>query len=154
MSCQIEIQNEAEFPLSEARLREAIVTVLDEEQIVEPCALTVVVTDDATVQDYNRQYRGIDAPTDVLSFPAGEPPVLLEDEPRYLGDLIIAYPYTQAQAATGDHAMGDMLALLVMHGTLHLLGHDHDTPENQAAMWAAQSSVLRRLGIAERIVEG
>jgi probable rRNA maturation factor len=106
-----------------------------------------VVTDDDSVASLNRQYRNVDAPTDVLSFPAAAPPVELQDEPRYLGDLVIAYPYASAQAAREGHAFNDSLALLVVHGTLHLLGYDHDTQEHRAEMWAAQEQVLKALHI-------
>jgi probable rRNA maturation factor len=100
----------------------------------------------------NRQFRGIDAPTDVLSFPADEPPIEIDDEPPYLGDLIIAYPYASEQAARQGHTLSDSLSLLVVHGTLHLLGYDHDTPEHRAEMWAAQDAALTALGISTAIV--
>ncbi len=95
-----------------------------------------------------RQYRQVDAPTDVLSFPAeGEGPGAL-DEPPYLGDLIVALPTIERQAQNEGHNAEDELLLAVVHGSLHLLGYDHDTPEHQAAMWAIQDELLRSLGVA------
>jgi probable rRNA maturation factor len=76
----------------------------------------------------------------------------LPDEPVYLGDLVIAYPYAQAQAQREGHDMMHSLLLLVVHGTLHLLGYDHDTVSNRAAMWAAQDRVLAALGVPLAIV--
>jgi len=110
------------------------------------CDLTVVISNDAQLQELNRQYLGIDAPTDVLSFQADE----LDPETgrRYLGDVIISYPRAQAQAETGGHAVPDELQLLVVHGVLHLLGHDHGVDAEKEKMWALQAEVLIRLGCA------
>jgi probable rRNA maturation factor len=119
--------------------------------------LTIVITGDEEVRDLNRTYRQIDAPTDVLSFSeqesAGEdgpalalPPELAEEMGAYLGDIVIAYPYTERQAAAFANPLRSELRLLVIHGTLHLLGYDHDTPEAEARMWAAQDAALASLG--------
>jgi probable rRNA maturation factor len=153
MTVELDLLNDPGYPVDQQRLYTAVERVLEIEGIKELCAMSIVLTDDETIRDYNRQYRQVDAPTDVLSFPADEPPVSLPDEPRYLGDLLIAYPYSQAQAEREGHPTEDMLALLVIHGTLHLLGHDHDSPENQAVMWAAQAAALQALGIAPHIAD-
>lgn len=147
MSFQIDIQNQGDYALNADRLRAAAAIVLTQQTAEPATGLSVVVADDAFVAGLNRQFRAIDAPTDVLSFPADEPPVAEDGEPPYLGDLIIAYPYASAQAASAGHLLDDSLALLVVHGTLHLLGYDHDTPENRAAMWAAQADALTALNI-------
>ena len=76
----------------------------------------------------------------------------IADEAPYLGDLVIAYPYASAQATGLGHPLADSLALLVVHGTLHLLGYDHDTTESRAAMWAAQARALTTLNISPEIV--
>lgn len=147
MAFQIDIQNQGDYPLNEPRLQAAAATVLMQQNAEPESGLTVVVADDAFVAGLNYQFRQIDAPTDVLSFPADEPLVDEEGEPPYLGDLIIAYPYASAQATSAGHVLDDSLALLVVHGTLHLLGFDHDTPENRATMWAAQAAALAALNI-------
>ena len=110
------------------------------------CDLTVVISSDAQLLELNRQYLGIDAPTDVLSFQADE----LDPETgrRYLGDVIISYPQARMQAEAGGHAVLDELQLLVVHGVLHLLGHDHAAPAEKDKMWAVQAEALRRLGCA------
>ena len=111
--------------------------------------LTVVVTDDATVQALNREHRGLDAPTDVLSFANEDEdddfPVL--EESSYLGDIIIAYPTAERQAQRMGHTTAEEVTLLTVHGTLHLLGFDHNTPEKKAEMWQAQQSILADLGL-------
>ncbi len=140
------------------RLRAAIRQTLAAHQAPAGSTLTLIVTDDASVQQLNRQYRGVDAPTDILSFPAqlnsvdAEPIQMLPDElaaelGSYLGDLIIALPYTQRHAAELGHPLEDELVLLVVHGTLHLLGYDHDNAQNQARMWQKQAELLSALRV-------
>lgn len=122
-------------------------------------ALTLVVTTDEAVQELNRTYRGVDAPTDVLSFAAQEsapsapelaelPPELVAELAGYLGDVIIAYPYAERQALHYQNSVAAELRLLAVHGVLHLLGYDHATPEEEAAMWALQSAGLAPFGDA------
>jgi probable rRNA maturation factor len=111
-------------------------------------ALTLVMTDDETLRALNRAYLGIDAPTDVLSF-GGESPDFVSppDAEVYLGDVVIAYPQAQAQATAAGHPIEAELALLVVHGVLHLLGYDHVHPDDKAAMWERQADILARLGL-------
>lgn len=114
-------------------------------------ALAVVITDSETIQELNRQYRGIAAPTDVLSFENTLDPDFPELDPAadgYLGDIIIAYPVAQAQALATGHTPQDEIILLAVHGLLHLLGFDHDTPENKEAMWNIQQQVMTELKLA------
>ncbi|MBI1877337.1 MAG: rRNA maturation RNase YbeY [Chloroflexi bacterium] len=114
-------------------------------------SVTVVVTGNDAIQELNAQYRGIAAPTDVLSFantPDPDFPELDEATAGHLGDIIIAFPVAQAQAVTGGHTPQDELTLLAAHGFLHLLGFDHDTPANKKIMWAAQAQVMAELGLA------
>ena len=150
----IDVQiDEAYIPhVDEENLRAAAVATLASYDI-EEAELTIVVTSDEEVQALNREYRGIDAPTDVLSFASQEgdedlavPPELAAELDRYLGDVIIAYPYTMQQAAHFENDPAAELRLMVVHGVLHLLGEDHDTPEAEAAMWARQEKVLAQLG--------
>ncbi len=152
MTFTIDIQNEADYPVDAARLQAASQQVLSQHDVDPDTTLSIVFVDNAYIQNVNQQFRGVDAPTDVLSFPADEPPVEIEGELPYLGDLIVAFPYASEQAAREGHALMDSLSLLVVHGTLHLLGYDHDTTENRAEMWAAQDEALTALGISTAIV--
>lgn len=149
---EINVQNEAGFAVDHERMVEAALSVLTEHVPEGNRALTIVITDDAQVAELNRRYRGIDAPTDVLSFPVDEPNLVIPDEPQYLGDLVIAYPYAAAQAAREGHSVQESLMLLVVHGTLHLLGYDHDNSTHRLAMWAAQAKALEALNISLEIV--
>ncbi len=106
---------------------------------------TLVITDDAAVAALNRQYRAIDGPTDVLSFSAVEPTPGFVSSPEaaaYLGDIVVALPFTRRQAATLGRPLADELRLLAVHGALHLLGYDHAEPDEEAAMWARQDEIL------------
>lgn len=145
---EVEVQNESDYALDPADLAAAAVMVLSRHDVEDSSEMTIVITDDDSVANLNRQYRGVDAPTDVLSFPMDSMP---GDAP-YLGDLVIAYPYASAQAAREGHALADSLKLLVVHGTLHLLGYDHGDAQERAEMWAAQEAALIALGISPEIV--
>jgi probable rRNA maturation factor len=109
--------------------------------------VTLVITDDEAVADLNREYRAVDGPTDVLSFPAQEPTpgfISAPEAAAYLGDIIIALPFTRQQAAGLGRPLADELRLLAVHGTLHLAGYDHAEPDDEAAMWARQDEILER----------
>ncbi len=106
---------------------------------------TIVITSDDQVRKLNLDFRKIDKTTDVLSFPS------TEEDPdtgkRYQGDIIISHPRANQQAETSGHSSMDELCLLVIHGTLHLAGHDHADEDEKAVMFALQREALNRLGI-------
>lgn len=119
------------------------------------CALSVLVTDDETVRELNREHRHEDKPTDVLSFgltelakPAvdDEGPfpefVLPPGVPRPLGDVVIAYPTAERQAAEHGRSVEHELAHLLIHGILHILGYDHYLPEEERVMRAREETLL------------
>ena len=110
--------------------------------------VTLLVTDDEAVAAYNQEYRGVEGPTDVLSFAAQEPTPGFVSAPEmaaYLGDIVIALPFTRRQAAALNRPLIDELRLLAAHGVLHLLGYDHAEPEEEAIMWAKQDAILAGL---------
>ncbi len=107
--------------------------------------LTLVLADDDKLRELNRDYLGIDAPTDVLSFPASESDP--ETGARYLGDILLSIPRAEAQARAAGHSLADEARLLVVHGVLHLLGHDHATVKEKSKMWQAQAEILESLGL-------
>lgn len=108
-----------------------------------PGTVSVSVVSDAAIRRLNRDFLGHDYATDVLSFPTEGAPA---GDGRYYGDLALSLPRARAQAKGGGHALDDELRLLIVHGTLHLLGFDHDTPARQRRMWRAQSEILTALG--------
>jgi probable rRNA maturation factor len=134
-----------ESPVDEALLEKAAFTTLEVSGAALESELTIVISDDAQLHALNRQFLGIDAPTDVLSFPSGDTDP--DSDAVYLGDIIISLQRAQTQASAGDHPLEHELQLLVVHGVLHLLGHDHAEEEEKAAMWAAQTRALEALGV-------
>ena len=116
-------------------------------------SMSILVVDDDELQRYNRIYRQQDAPTDVLSFAVQEGSTLLEEMPdaltaeldAELGDLVLAYPYASRQSEQHGHTLAAELQLLVVHGTLHLLGFDHDSVTRQSEMWSKQTEILSSL---------
>ncbi len=159
----VEIDEGIDVAVDAAALHAAVEATLRHLHPAE-ATVTLVVTTDEEVRALNAEYRGVDAPTDVLSFAAQEeapaaPTLVLPDEvaaelARYLGDLVIAYPYSARQAAHYGNSVTAELQLLAVHGTLHLLGYDHQDDDAEAAMWALQEQVLAHFGqgaLARRI---
>jgi probable rRNA maturation factor len=145
----IEIQAEFGLPIgiTDDLITNWIKAVLSHESCELDTSLTCVLTDDAQIQTLNQQYRDIDMPTDVLAFAASEGPVLVmpDDQPPYLGDVIISLPTAQRQASEYGHSLERELALLVVHGCLHLLGYDHSNDEERNRMWGMQDAILRSI---------
>ena len=112
--------------------------------------LSVVLTDNRRLHKLNLDYLGVDAPTDVLSFPASESDP--ETGARYIGDILISVPYATKGAKQAGNSLEAELQLLVVHGVLHLLGHDHAKPKEKAKMWKAQAEILKSLGLGDVVI--
>ena len=143
--------------LNEARIVALVSRALSAEGAAEGASVSVVLTDDMTVHALNRQYRGVDAPTDVLSFglseeaqPAGdaEPDdfVLPPGAALQLGEVLVSHETAERQAAVHQREPAHELAHLIVHGTLHLLGHDHADPDDESRMRAREDEVLTACG--------
>ena len=128
-------------------LEKASQTAIQEVDPGQETDVTLVITDDAQVQELNRQFREIDDTTDVLSFPSGE--VDLDTGKPYLGDIIISYPQALTQALRAGHPVETELQLLAVHGVLHLLGFDHLDEVEKNQMWAMQEKALKKLGLSD-----
>lgn len=136
----IAIINENEYPS------------IDEQEIIDYCSylqaktngntkgITFVFLDQAEIHRLNREFRGIDRPTDVLTF--------VEDEDDYLGDVLICYEYIQKQADEYGHSFKRELFFLITHGFLHLIGYDHIEPEDEKEMFAIQTELLNKYGVS------
>ena len=113
--------------------------------------VSLVLTDDVGIARLNRQYRGIDAPTDVLSFSqlesSGPPVEWPEGMPLTLGDIVVSLPRAELQAGEYGHSRERELAFLLVHGLLHLLGFDDETPGQAAVMEEHQERILQSLGL-------
>ena len=141
-----------------ALIRRAIRTVLSCEGVAVPCEINVLLTDEDGIRTINREMRGVDAPTDVLSFPAfsylpGQPPTDDADaDPMTgltpLGDMAINLSRVASQAKEYGHSRKRELAYLAVHSVLHLLGYDHlDEGEQKRAMRAREETVMAALGL-------
>ena len=108
--------------------------------------MTIVLSDDTQLRELNKQYLGIDSPTDVLSFSSSE--IDPETNVPYIGDIILSIPRAAQQAEAAGHRMEEEAQLLVVHGTLHLLGHDHAESVGKVRMWQAQAEVMVKLGLS------
>ena len=106
-----------------------------------PAELSILFTDDAAVQRLNRDYRGKDKPTNVLSFPQSGGPLL--------GDIVLAWETVSREAGLAEEPLKAHMAHLILHGFLHLLGYDHEADEEAEEMEALERAALRRMGIAD-----
>lgn len=107
-----------------------------------------MLTDDSGIQSLNRTWRGIDKPTNVLSFPTAAPPGP-PGAVRPLGDIAIAFETLRREAGEANKPFAHHLAHLAIHGILHLLGHDHEDDAEAEAMEALETHVLATLGIPD-----
>ena len=139
----IHIESKSDFP--KTLLERAARAALTHQKRSADSNLSIVLTDDKRLRQLNRDYLGIDAPTDVLSFPASESDP--DTGSPYLGDILISIPRAKAQAKAAGHPLESEAQLLVAHGVLHLLGHDHVKPREKAKMWKAQAEILKSLGL-------
>jgi probable rRNA maturation factor len=113
--------------------------------------LAVMLTDDAGIRTLNSNWRGIDKPTNVLSFPALPPTGAggPDDAPRMLGDIAIAYETTRREADDEQKPFDHHLSHLAIHGFLHLIGYDHETDNDAEAMETLEAEILAQLGIPD-----
>jgi probable rRNA maturation factor len=125
-------------------LRELAGEALTSEKVARNAELSIVLTDDVTVQRLNRDYRNTDAPTDVLSFAQseGDDVPRPSDAPAHLGDVIISVDTATRQAAEHAIPLQDELSHLLVHGILHLLGYDHERATDEKAMRAREDAIL------------
>ncbi|MCU0630540.1 MAG: rRNA maturation RNase YbeY [Methanoregulaceae archaeon] len=140
----LNVQETEIHTFDQARLSHVILTTLTHEKVNDDVELTLVLGNDDQLQQLNREYLGIDAPTDVLAFPSDE--VDPDSGLRYLGDIIISLTRVNEQATISGHSSNAEIELLVVHAVLHLLGYDHFDPNQKQQMWTAQTNILKELG--------
>ena len=126
------------------RIKAAARAVLDAEQVEGPCELSVLLTDDGGIRTINRQFRDVDKPTDVLSFPLGD------DDPdtgrHLLGDMVLNVSRAEEQGAAFGHGADHEISYLTVHSVLHLLGYDHvDEGPMKRQMRAREKAVMALL---------
>ena len=158
MDHEVWIDAEAQTPPAvEEQIRRAVLAALEGEGVDVPCIVEVCVTDDAGIRRTNRETRGVDRPTDVLSFPMfelepGEKPRPDQADPDtdkvFLGDMMLSLERANAQAAEFGHSPEREVCYLAVHSVLHLLGYDHlDEGPMKAQMRKHEEAILSKLGI-------
>ena len=152
MSEQVEIFVEEKFTgsIDVGWVKKIVHKILKAEGVTPPYEVSIVITYSETVQQLNRDYRGLDEPTDVLAFymlpqkGTDASFALPPDGVTRLGEVIISYPQAIAQSREQGHSPERELALLVIHGILHLLGYDHEEPEEESRMREREREFLER----------
>ena len=162
MTVTIENETGRDFPFDlEEVLRLVITEALKHEACPYETEVNVVITDNAGIREINREYRGIDAATDVLSFPMAEYPApadfseLSEDPDLFepdsgeliLGDIMISAERAEEQAEEYGHSLKREMAFLTAHSMLHLMGYDHMSDDERVVMEERQEEILQALGI-------
>jgi probable rRNA maturation factor len=147
MSITIQLDDTITHTIDQALLERAIHKTLDFSDRLE-VEVTLQLTDDKSMRQLNRDYRGIDKTTDVLAF--NQEYVDPETGRFYLGDIIISTEQAQRQAVEHHQTLNEECALLAVHGTLHLLGYDHAEAKEKDKMWKIQEKILHSLQIAFR----
>ena len=157
MNMMIYFENETETPVSyklKMLVRRAVEATLDHEQFGNAAEVSVTFTNNEGIHALNKKFRGVDRPTDVLSFPlfdyegeTDEPPV--DELIGMLGDIVISLEQAAAQAEKFGHSFDREVAFLTVHSMLHLLGYDHETgEEDEQDMRARQRAIMDRMGLA------
>ncbi len=134
-------------------VREAVESTLDYEQYGNPCEVSVTFVDNEEIHELNKKFRGVDRPTDVLSFPlfdydgtSEEPPV--DEMLGMLGDIVLSLEKAEEQAREFGHSFEREVAFLTVHSMLHLLGYDHETSDtDDADMRQRQSAIVDGMGL-------
>ena len=152
MTVSIEVEDEAWAAiqgledLARAAIDAALAVALSKDAA---CDVAVLFTDDKAIAEINAEWRGKDRPTNVLSFPTPEGMPVPQGEARQLGDIVLAYGVIAHEAAEQGKTLRDHTAHLIVHGTLHLLGHDHEGDGEAEEMEALETRILKGLGISD-----
>lgn len=158
---KIFIENEQSFMALEKKyvslLEKTVMMCLQDEKMDLGCDVNILITDDASIRELNRQFRNIDYSTDVLSFPmlnmkngriqSEEGDYDMDEGLLLLGDIVLSMETTQRQAEQYGHPLERELAFLVSHGVFHLLGYDHMQKDEEKDMLLKQEAVLSKLGL-------
>ncbi len=143
---EYEINNVYGYQEDYSYLKKVIHNTLKEEK-VKKAIFSITFVGEEEIQRLNREYRGIDRVTDVISFAFEDNSVLLKENTRVLGDIYICIPRMQEQAIKYEHLEKRELSFLVVHGLLHLLGYDHQTKEEENNMFTKQELILNASNI-------
>lgn len=135
----------------EALIRKVLTKGAELQKVPDTAEISVLICDGPVIHELNREYRDVDAPTDVLSFALNEGEDDVPEEESELGDIVINLDRAVEQAEEYGHSKEREMAYLAVHGFLHILGYDHYDPEEKKEMRAAEEAILSACGL-ERIV--
>ena len=124
------------------------------QKVPDDAEISVLICDADTIHELNRDYRNVDAPTDVLSFALNEGEDDIPEEEKALGDIVINLDRAIAQAEEFGHSKEREMAYLSVHGFLHILGYDHYDPKEKKAMRKAEEDILSACGLTRIVTEG
>ena len=129
----------------DALVAESLQSALEEsgDELVDGVEVSLLFCDDARIQELNRDFRGQDKPTNVLSFPSPDPPEIA----RFIGDIAVSCQTVVREAQEQDKTLEQHCRHMIVHGFLHLLGYDHEDEAEAEAMEAMENRILRRLGV-------
>jgi len=145
---KIEIFNQTEEKIKELDTVEKVLYSAMEKEHLENTSFNLIIVDNNYIHELNKNYRGIDRETDVITFALeDEDTVIIPDNERILGDIYISLDKAKAQAEEYGHSFLRELSFLAVHGFYHLLGYDHQTKEEEKVMFAKQEEVLNSYGI-------
>lgn len=154
MSLRVEVQIQIPINQEEKQLLSTVEKALEQAAKAEnlpPADVSVTIVNNEQIHELNKEYRQVDRPTDVLSFPLWEPDedwvVVEEEETVPLGDIVISLAKAREQAGEYGHSVERELGFLAVHGFLHLLGYDHETPEQEREMFGRQEEILHLAGL-------
>lgn len=140
------ISNKTKIKIDELLDLDKFVLNLVKDFGIENAVFAIIIVDDREIRDLNKNYRNIDAATDVISFALEDDTTSIIDT-RVLGDIYISIDRAKAQALEYEHSLKRELSFLALHGLLHLLGFDHETAEDEEKMFALQKEVLAKYEI-------
>jgi probable rRNA maturation factor len=148
IDCAVEAGGWSSEDALQALCETAVAAAANRIDATEKASLTILFTDDREMQSLNGRFRGKDKPTNVLSFPGAEG-MLPPGAPRHLGDIALGYETVAREAETEGKPFDHHVTHLVVHGFLHLLGYDHETPEEAGEMEQLEREILESLAIGD-----
>lgn len=151
MTVSVEVEDQAwqVLPGLDELLRSAVAAALAADGHADvDCEIAVLFTDDDAIAAINAEWRGMDKPTNVLSFPTPDDMPVPAGEARLLGDIVLAHGVIAREAVEQGKTLRDHVTHLIVHGTLHLLGYDHESDREAEEMEALETRILKGLGVS------
>ncbi len=143
-------QNNTDINIDTQLISDVLKTVLEYEKVSDNCEISISIVDNKEIHSLNLKHRGIDRPTDVLSFPLidhSKEKLPSDGSKIYFGDIVISIEKAMDQAEEYGHSLNREIGFLTAHSMLHLLGYDHMTPEEEKVMFKKQEEILNIMGL-------